>query len=410
MYWFSDAAGTPLYVGKAKRLKARLRSYTRFADLSPKIKQLVSTAKQVHYTELASELEALLTETELIKIYQPKFNSLAKDDKSALYISLSRDELPTLRQVRKKQLPTRTERSHYFGPFPSAYRVKQILKIARPLFRWCEQPLPTRPRGCFYAQLGLCSGICQGKVTTAQYREQIAQLRLFLAGRSSALKKQLKSEMRRQAQAQAYEEAALTRDRLVMLREVTEAPYQLPPDPTLLQLAHSVTDNQLAYLRRLLHLYAHCPTEYPLTRIEGYDVSNLSGTNAAVGMVVFLAGLSAQDHYRLFNIRSLQTPNDPGMLQEAIWRRQAHPEWGRPDLLVIDGGEPQLRAVRAALIWPIPVLGIAKRPDRLLLGETSLILPDHHPALQLVRLVRDEAHRFSKNQHLRLRKRQLLNF
>lgn len=398
-----------------------MRSYTRFSHLHSKLQQLVTQATSLNFQILSSELEALLTEAELIKIYQPKFNSLLKDDKSALYIAISNESLPKILQLRKKQLPQEKSNHDYFGPFPSSFQVKQVLKIIRPIFRWCDHPEAKSSNGCFYYHLDLCTGICCNKVSKIEYLQTIEQIKIFLSGHSRKLVKQLKQEMSQLSKTQNFELAANKRDAIKAIVNITQTPYRLKPDPTPLQLSESPESNKLAYLRRLLHLHLGLPKEYSLERIEGYDVSNINGTNPAVGMVCFLDGQPSPDQYRLFNIRSLQTPNDFAMLREAIVRRQSYPEWGTPNLIIIDGGRGQLRAVLKVLDHPIPIIGIAKRPDRIILPTfsksdkqpkkkndkslkfTTLNLSDDHPAMQLVQQIRNEVHRFSKKQHIRLR-------
>lgn len=379
---------------------------------------MLTQASKVQWQVLPSELSALLTEAELIRTYQPPYNILLKDDKSPLYISITNEKNPRVIQVRKKQLAGAIGRRRLFGPFSSAYQVSQVLKIARPIFRWCDNPLAER--GCFYVHLDLCSGICSHQVSAEEYQSQITQLALFLRGKSDELLRELASQMKAEAAAQRFEAAARTRDKIRAITAVTKAPYLLKPDPQPLLLADSRETDRLTYLRRLLHLHLGLPKTYSLERIEGYDVSNISGTDAAVAMVCFESGRPASQSYRLFNIRTLNTPNDYQMMREALIRRQNHPEWGTPDLIVIDGGKGQLRAALKAMSWNVPIISIAKRPDRLIFprqilenGKTKLTytvvsLDATHPGLQLVQHIRDESHRFSKKQHHRIHTRVLL--
>jgi len=379
---------------------------------------MVKAAQQVQYQELPSELAAILTEAELIRTYQPSYNILLKDDKSPLYIYITSDKVPQVIQIRKKQLVFNTTKPNIFGPFASSYQVQQVLKIARAIFRWCDDP--TNTAGCFYSHLNLCSGVCCGKITLAEYQTDLKQLSLFLHGKSNDLLKQLQLSMKEQSKENLFEAAAKTRDMIKAITAVTKEPYYLKPDPQLLNLADSLPDNQITYLSRLLQLYLGLPKHYSLKKIEGYDVSNTSGTNAAVALVSFTDGQAEPADYRLFNIRTLDTPNDYQMLREAIIRRQNHSEWGIPDLVVIDGGKGQLRAALGVWQWSTPMISIAKRPDRLLfptidrssnrlkISYTTVNLDSSHPGLQLVQQIRDEAHRFSKKQHSRLRTRSLL--
>lgn len=407
-----------MYVGKAKHLKHRLSSYAQLKRLTPRILQLVTTAQDLHYQPLLSELEAILTEAELIRTYQPDYNILLKDDKSPLYVAITTENYPRVIQLRKKQLVFGQAKPNIFGPFASSYQVQQVLKIARPIFRWCDDP--TNTQGCFYSHLDLCSGVCCGKISATEYQFGLKQLSLFLHGKSTDLLKELKLNMKQQAKLKQFEAAAKTRDMIRAVTAVTREPYYLKPDPQLLSLADHQPDNQLTYLNRLLQLYLGLPKQAGIKKIEGYDVSNTSGTNAAVALVSFTDGQANPADYRLFNIRSLDTPNDYQMLREALIRRQNHPEWGIPDLIIIDGGKGQLRAVMGVWQWPTPIMSIAKRPDRLIfpridrsaarlkISYSVVSLDASHPGLQLVQQIRDEAHRFSKKQHSRLRTRKLL--
>jgi excinuclease ABC subunit C len=145
--------------------------------------------------------------------------------------------------------------------------------------------------------------------------------------------------------------------------------------------------------------------------------------------VTFINGQADTSEYRLFNIRTLDTPNDFAMLQEALLRRQNHQEWGIPNLMVIDGGKGQLRSALKAWHWTVPMISIAKKPDRLIfpifpitdkdipqdeprnldgLKYEEVKLPPDHPALNLIQRIRDESHRFSKKQHTRLRQKTML--
>ncbi len=150
-------------------------------------------------------------------------------------------------------------------------------------------------------------------------------------------------------------------------------------------------------------------------------MSNTSGKLASVSMVAFINGQPALDQYRLFNIKTLDTPNDYQMLKEAILRRQNHPEWDKPDLVVIDGGRGQLRSSSSAWHWPTPIISIVKNPDRIIIPlqiqrkprlsvkYQIILLPQAHPVLQLIQHIRDESHRFSKKQHLKRRTKNMLS-
>lgn len=422
VYWFSDADDNVLYVGKAKNIKKRVSSYTRLRQLSTRIHQLVTTATKLQHTVLESELEALLVEAELIRTYQPQFNILLKDDKSNLYIRITDDDFPRVEKVRKREVITKHLKGTILGPFPSAYKVSEVLKIARKIFPWCNQKKSNSPQDkkpCFYYHIDLCPGACAGTISKEDYRETIQQLTLFLKGKKKTVLNNLKKQMQTASDSEQFEKAATLRDQIALISEVTEPKYRLKPDLVLPALQVSEKRNAITYLQKILSTYAQLPKKYPLDRIEGYDVSNTQGTNPAVAMVTFTNGSSDPAEYRLFNIRSLNTPNDYHMMKEALIRRQNHAKWGTPNLVVVDGGKGQIRAALSVWRWGIPVIGIAKNPDRIIIPDITfeagknapltglkyhvISLPDNHPSLKLIQQIRDEAHRFSKKQHDRLR-------
>jgi excinuclease ABC subunit C len=427
VYWFLDENDNVLYVGKAKNIKNRIASYKQWQTTAGKTRKLVFAAKQLKHQALESELEALLVEAELIRTHQPPFNILLKDDKTPLYVHITDEEFPRVLTIRKKEVEKGIIRGTILGPFPSAFQVREVLDIARHIFPWCNGG----KKPCFYYHLELCPGACIGAISAAEYQQNIAQLVLFLKGKKKNVVREIEVEMKRAAAAENFEYAAKLRDRIQLIKVVTEKGYQLKPDLHLPKLKQSLRAEGLIYLRRIVSTHFALPKNYPLKKIECYDVSNIQGTNAAVALISFSDGLPNTADYRLFNIRTLKTPNDFAMLQEALTRRQNHPEWGMPDLIVIDGGKGQLRAVLKIWGWSTPVISLAKNPDRILfpifadgiagtpssenatrnltgLKYHELQLEEGHPALVILQHLRDEAHRFSKRQHTRLRNTSML--
>lgn len=423
-----------LYVGKAKHLKNRIASYKQWQLTQGKTRRLVLTATQLKYQVLESELEALLVEAELIRTHQPPFNILLKDDKTPLYVQVTNETYPRVLTVRKKDIEKKQLKGTILGPFQSAYKVKEVLSIARKIFPFCNGPrnnvyASSQNRPCFHYHLDECPGACIGLIGIDEYQASIQQLALFLKGKKKDVVRTLELQMQLAAENEQYEQAATLRDRIQQIKEVTEQHVRLKPELNLPRLKESLRAEGLIQLRRFLSTYMNYPKSYALTRIEGYDVSNIQGTNATVAQVTFLNGQPAKEQYRLFNIRLLDTPNDFAMLQEALQRRQNHQEWGIPNLLIIDGGKGQLRAALRVWQWSVPVISIAKKPDRLIfpilppdaavdpnngrrlltaLRYQELKLPADHPTLNLAQQIRDEAHRFSKAQHTRLRQKTML--
>lgn len=385
----------------------------------------MTTAHQVKFKILSSELEALLVEAELIRTYLPQYNVALKDDKSALYLHITKEAFPRVEMVRKKEIISYHLPGTVIGPFPSAYKVREVLQIARSIFCWCNQPASIQKgehkRPCFYYHIGLCSGACIGAISEEDYKKNIDALILFLRGKTAEVTADLKVSMLNFAQEQQFEKAAMLRNQITVIKEVTSSHYKLKPELVAsVSLSSDEVTDQLIYLRKLLHTYQAVPASYELQRIECYDVSNMMGQQAAVAMVTAVAGEMTPSEYRIFNIRTLDTPNDYHMMKEALVRRQNHPEWGRPSLVIIDGGKGQLRAALSVWQWQCPVISIAKDPDRIIIPHLHwttklddkssklenlryhiIKLPDTHPALRLVQKARDEAHRFSKKQFSR---------
>lgn len=423
-----------LYVGKAKDLKKRLSTYTQLKRLPDRTKQLVHTATKFKTNVLTSELEALLVEAELIRTYQPPFNVLLKDDKSPIYVHITKEQFPRVNIVRKKEIITQQLKGTILGPFQSAYKLREVLHLARDIFPWCNQrgnSTKADQKPCFYYHIGLCPGACIDDIRPGEYQEIISHLVAFLKGQTKQVSRDIEAKMKAAAELEDYEQAAELRDQYRLITEVTLPTYRLKPDLLLgTSLTSNVAKDQVIHLRSLLHSYAGLSNQASLYRIEGYDVSNMQGELAAVGMVVFINGDPDTSQYRLFNIRTLDTPNDYHMLKEALLRRQNHPEWSRPHLVVIDGGKGQLRAALNVWHWQCPVISIAKNPDRIIVpifeqnatvssstnGQTRkpasyhvIKLADNHPALRLAQRIRDETHRFSKKQFTRRKEKSFLD-
>lgn len=378
---------------------------------------MVKKADKLRFQPLKSELEALLVEAELIRLHQPQYNILLKDDKSALYIHITDDPYPQVKTIRKKEIITTKPKGTTLGPFQSSYKVREVLKLVRPIFKWCNNPHQPKSshkkKACFYYHIDQCSGACLGQISVKEYQQNIAYLKNFLKGKTKQVVQQIKKNMGKQVANEEFEKAAISRDQIQLIKEVTSTNKKLSPNLTLPQLKQSQIQEGLLQLNKLLSDYLFLPIEYPLHRIEGYDVSNIQGTNPSVAMVTFIDGQSDTSEYKLFNIRTLNTPNDYGMMKEALLRRSNHPEWGLPDLLIIDGGKGQLRAALTAWQHKTPIISIAKKPDRIIIpsqnGSYHVIkLNQRNPALKLIQQVRDESHRFSKKQHTKLRRKKML--
>ena len=414
VYWFTDRSGQVLYVGKAKNLKARLSSYRHLTAADAKTRQMLAAAQTVKWKAADSEFEALLVEAELVKLHQPRFNVLLKDDKSPLYIVITKDVYPAVLTARKNQIRnSKLEIRNCYGPYPSGYKAGQVLRFVRRIFPFCNQAQPPakNKHACFYFHLGLCPGACCGKISPNDYQKNLVNLKLFLRGKKARVITRLKKRMRLLSASEKFEAAAKVRDQIELLENLRRLPAR--PELELPRLIEDTTKEKLLELRRILRRYQNLPSTYPLNRIEAYDISNISGKDATGSMVVFVKGLPQPNLYRHFKIKTLATPNDPQMLKEILSRRAKHSDWPAPDLIVIDGGKTQLKSALKVVPWSTPVIAIVKHPDRLLIPSR-----DHatfhqaeigraNQALKLIQHLRNESHRFARRLHHHLRLKHL---
>jgi excinuclease ABC subunit C len=227
VYIFRDEQDTVLYVGKAKSLRARTRSYFQSTrGLAAKTIRLVQDASRLEFIVTRSEVEALVLEQNLIKEHRPKYNVLLKDDKRYPYLKLTNETFPRLLVVRKVQ----PDGARYFGPFPSSGRMQETLRVMRRLFplRTCsDQKFRTVTRPCLMYHIGRCSAPCTGVVNEAQYRETAAEADAFLSGHPEEVLRRLRTRMDEAAEALRFEEAAELRDRIRAVEYVTSPVQQV---------------------------------------------------------------------------------------------------------------------------------------------------------------------------------------
>lgn len=225
VYRMYDKTGTVIYVGKAKDLKKRLTSYFRAQVASRKTETLVKNIAQIDVTVTHTETEALLLEHNYIKLYQPRYNVLLRDDKSYPLIFLSADTHPRLAIHRG----AKHEKGEYFGPFPNSYAVRETLALLQKLFpvRQCENSVyRNRSRPCLQYQIGRCSGPCvAGLVSDDEYQRQVDYVCLFLSGKDQQVLTQLISRMEEASKLLHFEDAARIRDQIQAVRRVTEQQF-----------------------------------------------------------------------------------------------------------------------------------------------------------------------------------------
>jgi len=528
VYQMLNAEGKVIYVGKARNLKRRVSSYFRLRQNDVKTAVMMSQVVDIQVTITASENEALLLESNLIKELRPRYNILYRDDKSYPYLFLSiGEEFPRLDFHRgaKRLL------GKYFGPYPSAGAVRDNLALIQKLFK-LRQCSPNffqhRTRPCLQYQIQRCTAPCVNYVSKEAYAEQVEHVLLFFAGKNEEIMVDLIQKMEQAADQLEYEKAAAYRDEIALLRKIQEQQsvisdhgnidilgiaeqlgevaivvmfvrngrllgnktffpqmplssskqevlsafipqYYLNPlhgeDPVehivvshplsdkewiqnalqeTLQRKIGITDRKQAIYKQWQemadtnagyilsqHLAKHnkitaqlaalqkvIGLTNPIQRMECFDISHTGGQATVASCVVFNDQGPLSSDYRRFNITDITPGDDYAALRQAICRHYTHlkeEEKSLPDLLIIDGGAGQLQQALEALeevqVSGVNVMAVSKGPSRKPGLEQlwfphhrqAVRLPEDHPALHIIQMIRDEAHRFAITSHRKKR-------
>ncbi len=392
VYLMKDAAGKIIYIGKAKSLKKRLMSYMA-RDLAAKTMIMMSHVRDIEFKLTQTESLALLLEASFIHQLEPKYNVSLRDDKSFPMVKITNEKFPAICITRKKE----ADGARYFGPYTSAGLLKEALKIIRRHFpyRSCKK-LPKL--ACMYYRIGLSPAPCVGKISKKAYAKIINNIALILEGRTNTLIKKLAKEMNSKSRQLNFEQAANIRDQINALSAIGYSQ------------AGSGSLDETEDLRRLLK------SNKSPQHIEAFDISNIKGQDATGSMVSFYRGIPDKNNYRRFRIKTVSGVDDYKMLGEVVHRRYFRLKQEKlpfPDLILIDGGRAHLLTAKKQLDnlgIEIPLVSIAKEQEHIYTKDSlrPLKLNTDTPALNLIRRVRDEAHRFAVSYHHILRRKRII--
>lgn len=385
VYTFFSKDNSILYIGKAACLKSRVKSYFRknLAFERP-IEFVMEKVKRIEIQKTSTVIEAFFLEQELIKKFKPKYNVIGKDDKSFSFLIVTKEDFPRFEIVRKTDLEKISKKtySRIYGPFSSRYQLRIALRILQKIFPFHRHKEKSEKK-CLDFQIGLCPGPYGGKITKQNYSDNIKSIEMFLKGKKKNLIKKLEKEMKIFSEKQNFEKATEKRNQLFALQHIQD----------------------IALINKEKKIISKDSKSY---RIEGYDISNISGKFSVGSMVVFSGPLSdlqpEKSQYRKFKIKTVQKTDDVGSMREVLTRRFKN-DWPLPDLILLDGGKGHYNMAKKlleSLKLDIPLLAVAKGPKR-----KKLDLHPKNPALKIplesITQIRDESHRFAINYHRKLR-------
>ena len=396
-----------IYIGKSVNIKARIKSHFENAKKDIKERKIIENFDTIETIKTNYEFNALILESKLINQYKPLYNTRWRDDKSYLYIKITKDKnYPKIFISRKEKL----KKCIYYGPFPSVRNVEYILKHIRKIFPYCSQNKLSK-KGCFYNKIHLCNpcpntieqtnDLILKKELIKKYKRNIYYIKKILEDKNQIIERNLLKDIKISSNRNNFEEAIIKRDKLILFQKL------------LLQQIYSNTDYDptinIGFLKDLLVVFSkYFKNLSSLHRIECYDISNISFQYSTGSMVVAINGELDKSKYRKFKIRRKDNHSDLFMLEEVLNRRFKN-KWQLPNLIIIDGGTPQV--ITALKVFKknnidIPLIGLAKNPNRLIIGVDGLPTIRNlisNPIFRLLILLRDESHRFAKKYHVHLR-------
>lgn len=402
VYLMKNAEGTIIYVGKSVNLKSRVSQYFHNKDQPLKTKSMVNHIEDFDTIQVATEIEALILECNLIKKYRPKYNVSLKDDKMYPYIRVTNEKYPRLCITRRPV----DDGSRYFGPYTNVGAMQQSLKMLRKIFplRTCKN---FHKRPCLEYHIKRCIAPCTNEVDENVYADLVHSAIMFLEGQTKELELKLSTKMKEASSKLDFETAAKYRDLITDVRKLSE--MQL-----ILNSKLEFDDiSETNYMEDVYDLQSKLNLNNSPIRIECFDISHIQGVDTVASMVVFKNGEPDKKSYRKYKLRTTEgKPDDFQSMKEVTFRRYSKLKIF-PDLIVIDGGIGQLNSALEVIrqFCNVPVIGLAKQFELIFIEGSSIPieLPMSTPAIKLLQRIRDEAHRFAITYHRLLRSKRNLN-
>lgn len=394
IYVFKSTDHTILYIGKAKDLQKRIRSYFTKQATDWKVAELIKEHETIGYVITKNEIEALLLEAHLIRKYIPKYNVLLKSGQPFLYLLFTPNNecLPQLLIVRNKK-----QKGTYFGPFlhkQDARAVYDYLVRTFQLFA-CNKKIEN---GCLDYHLGKCCGSCRPDFDKEAYLSRLELAKNILQGNHKKFLAQLKNLIQHYNEHLEFEKSARLHSYIenfetifsTLTTKFNEHKYQQEIESITQQhVSEQESQQALLDLQYLLHL------EEPITTIDCFDISHFQSHNIVGSCIRFTNGKKDPKKFRHFKITSISTQNDYAALQEIVRRRYKNPD-ELPDIVLIDGGKGQRNAVLPFLSHT-PCISLAKREEELFTAyhPNGIHIDIKTPLGKLLISLRDYAHHFA---------------
>jgi excinuclease ABC subunit C len=351
----------------------------------------------------------------------PRYNILLRDDKALSYIRIDYDsDYPTVSTTRRPL----DDGARYFGPYFSTIGVRQSLKLLRRIFPYATRRIGGQKRATLHYHLGLDPGLEEGKTSLEDYRANLRKLMAVIQGKRKTIEKELERDMKRASKAKDFEAATKLRNQLFALQNLNQ--QVVFSDKEFLDISKDHALNELVNLLSI--------KRFP-RRIEGYDISHQQGSDVVASMVVFTNGVSNKSEYRKFKTTTNRN-DDFYNMKETLKRRLSAKNvktWGKPDLVLIDGGKGQLDAAIQARDEcdhsKLPFIGLAKREEQIVIHKQKsgvtldekllhqlggyvsqsddfilVNLPHNTNLVKLLQRIRDESHRFAVSYHSTLKR------